>query len=98
MAKVVASGVVHLKDFVVVDEPGQLSILGPLSSQRLNLIHELIPWKRKVLHRRLPAVFKEYMDLFTGLGKLPVEHNIKLGTDRNSVDPVLSAAGRIPFS
>lgn len=43
MAKVVASGVVHLKDFVVVDEPGQLSILGPLSSQRLNLIHELIP-------------------------------------------------------
>lgn len=46
----------------------------------------------------VPAIVKEYMDVFTGLGKLPVEHTIKLSTGRNAVDPVVSAAGRIPFS
>ncbi len=35
--------------------------------------------------------------MFTGLGKLPVEHTIKLATGSNYADPVVSAAGRIPF-
>ena len=45
----------------------------------------------------VPPIVKEFMEVFTGLGKLPVEHTIKLATGSNYVDPVVSAAGRIPF-
>ncbi|EFX63781.1 hypothetical protein DAPPUDRAFT_267693 [Daphnia pulex] len=45
----------------------------------------------------VPEVVTEFFDVFTGLGKLPVEHTIKLSTGNNAVDPVISAAGRLPF-
>lgn len=37
------------------------------------------------------------MDVFTGLGKLPVEYDIKLLAGANKVDPVVYAASRLPF-
>jgi hypothetical protein len=46
---------------------------------------------------RVPEVVTEFFDVLTGLGKLPVEHTIKLSTGSNAVDPVISAAGRLPF-
>ena len=39
----------------------------------------------------------EFMDVFSGLGKLPAEHDIRLRTGVNRVDPVVCAAGRPPF-
>ena len=38
-----------------------------------------------------------FIDVFTGLGKLPVEHDIRLATGVNHIDPVVCAAGRLPF-
>lgn len=46
----------------------------------------------------MPAVVTEFLDVLTGLGKLPVEHHIRLATGDNAVDPVDSAARRLPFS
>ena len=37
------------------------------------------------------------MDVVTGLGKLPIEHDIRLLTGSNKVDPVVCAASRLPF-
>lgn len=45
----------------------------------------------------LPAVVKEFIDVFEGIGKLPVQHNIRLATGANYVDPVVCAAGRLPL-
>jgi hypothetical protein len=39
----------------------------------------------------------EFLDVFTGLGKLPVEYDIKLLSGANKIDPVVCAAGRLPF-
>ncbi len=40
----------------------------------------------------MPAVVTEFLDVLTGLGKLPAEHHIRLATGDNAVDPVDSAA------
>lgn len=95
-AKALVNGTVHIVDFVVVDEPGQLSILDLLSCQRLNLIKRVHLIQPKV-SSRVPEVVTEFFDVLTGLEKLPVEHTIKLSTGSNAVDPVISAAGRLPF-
>jgi hypothetical protein len=46
----------------------------------------------------MPAVVTEFLDVLTGLGKLPVEYYIRLAMGDNAVHPVDSAAGRLPFS
>ncbi|XP_045032697.1 uncharacterized protein K02A2.6-like [Daphnia magna] len=97
-AKVVIRDVVHIVDFVVVDEPGQPSILGLPSCQRLNLIRRVHSMEVDSFQPAVSAVVTEFLDVFTGLGKLPVEHYIRLATGNNAVDPVVSAAGRLPFS
>lgn len=40
---------------------------------------------------------KEFIDVFEGIGKLPVLNNIRLASGANYVDPVVCAAGRLPF-
>ncbi|XP_045023566.1 uncharacterized protein K02A2.6-like [Daphnia magna] len=95
-AKVVVKGTVHIVDFVVVNEPGQPSILGLPSCQSLDLIRR-VNSIQSVSRPPVPAVVTEFLDVFTGLGKLPIEHVIKLSTGSNAVDPVVSPAGRIPF-
>ena len=45
----------------------------------------------------LPQLVSEFIDVFAGLGKLPVEHDIRLATGPNRVDPVVCAASRLPF-
>lgn len=82
---------------MVVDEPGQPSILGLPSCQRLNLIRR-VHYMEVDSFQPVPAVVTEFLDVFTGLGKLPVEHHIRLATGNNAVDPVVLAAGRLPFS
>ena len=52
-AKVLVNGAVHVVDFVVVDKPGQPSILGLPSCQRLNLI--------KRVHSIKPEVFPPFL-------------------------------------
>ncbi|KAI9565072.1 putative uncharacterized protein K02A2.6-like [Daphnia sinensis] len=95
-AKVVVKGSVHIVDFVVVNEPGQPSILGLPSCQSLDLIRRVNSIET-VSQPPVPAVVTEFLDVFTGLGKLPIEHVIKLSTGSNAVEPVVSPAGRIPF-
>jgi hypothetical protein len=46
----------------------------------------------------MPAVVTEFLDVLTGLGKLPVEHHIRFAAGDNVVDPIDLAAGRLPFS
>ena len=72
-AKVLVNGAVHVVDFVVVDKPGQPSILGLPSCQRLNLIKRVHSIKPEVFSPVLEEI-TEFSDVFTGLGKLPVEH------------------------
>ena len=64
-------------DFVIVDEPGQPPILGLPSCERLNIIRR-IDALQSTDSLQLPSVIKEFMDVFIGLGKLPVEYDIKL--------------------
>ena len=75
----------------MVDEPGQSSILGLPSCQRINLIRRVHSMEVDPLPP-MPAVVTEFLDVLTGLGKLPVEHYIRLATGDNAVDPVDSAA------
>ena len=95
-AKIVHRGATVVVDFVVVDEPGQPPILGLPSCQKLNLICRVDALKSIPVTQPPPIVVK-YMDVFTGLGKLPVEHDIKLLSGTNRVDPVICAASRLPF-
>lgn len=44
-----------------------------------------------------PKSVKEFSDVFEGIGKLPTEYDIRLATGAAYVDPVVSAAGRLPF-
>ncbi|XP_045036724.1 uncharacterized protein LOC123477448 [Daphnia magna] len=94
--EVVINGAVHVVDFVVVDEPGQPTILGLPSCKKLDLIRRVHAVTAEP-DPSVPPIVKEFVDVFTGLGKLPVEHTIKFGTGTNYVDPVVSAAGRLPF-
>ncbi len=45
----------------------------------------------------MPPIVTEFADLFKGIGRLPVEHDIKLASGDKYVDPVVCAAGRLPF-
>ena len=45
----------------------------------------------------LPPIVKEFADVFNGVGKLPVEHDIRLLSGDRRVDPVICAASRVPF-
>lgn len=87
-------GATFVVDFVVVDEPGQPPILGLPSCDKLNLIRRV-----DVIHSpaATPPIVTEFKDVFTGLGKLPIEHDIKLLSGANRVEPVVCAAGRLPF-
>jgi hypothetical protein len=86
-------------DFIVVNEPGQPPILGLPSLEQLDLIrrvnsiHAIPPSPEQLSH----PILKEFKDLFSGLGKLPVEHHISLKTGANYVDPSISAAGHLAF-
>jgi hypothetical protein len=95
-AKIVHRGTTFIADFVVVDEPGQPPILGLPSCDQLNLIRRVDAIQSTPVAQPPPIVLK-YMDVFTGLGKLPVEHDIKLLSGTNRVDPVICAASRLPF-
>ena len=82
-------------DFVVVDEPGQPPILGLPSCANLNLIRRVDAVDTGLAV--LPPIVKEFADVFNGVGKLPVEHDIRLLSGDRRVDPVICAASRVPF-
>jgi hypothetical protein len=89
-------GVSFKVKFIVVDEPGQPPILGLPTCNAMQLIkrvHSVSTEKQ----RDLPPVVNEFQDVFVGIGKLPVVHDIKLATGPNFVDPVVCAASRLPF-
>ena len=95
-SKIVHRGLVFVVDFVVVDEPGQPAIFGLPSCEQLNLIRR-IDAVESTPTTQLPPIVMEFMDVFTGLGKLPTEYDIRLRTGANRVDPVVCAASRLPF-
>lgn len=95
-AKVTHKGRVYVVDFVVVDEPGQPPILGLSSCKQLNLIRRIHAIQSAPIPH-LPSIVKEFMDVFTGLGRLPVEQDIRLLAGANQIDPVVCAASRLPF-
>ena len=98
--KVEHKGKIFELDFIVVDEPGQPPILGLPSLEKLDLIrrvnsiHAVPPSPDQLLAH---PILEEFKDLFSGLGKLPVEHHIRLKTGANYVDPTVSAAGHLAF-
>ena len=92
--KVSHRGRVFIADFVVVDEPGQPPIFGLPSCEALNLIRRV---DSIASSPPLPPIVSEFIDVFTGLGRLPVEYDIRLATGANRVDPVVCAASRLPF-
>ncbi len=71
-AKIIHRGATFVADFVVVDEPGQPPILGLPSCDQLNLIRRVDAIQSTPVAQPPPIVLK-YMDVFTGLGKLPVD-------------------------
>jgi hypothetical protein len=95
-AKVVHRGALFVIDFVVVDEPGQPPLLGLPSCDKLNLIRRVDAVQLPV-EAPMPPIVAEFMDVFTGIGKLPVEHDIRLLPGAHRVDPVVCAASRLPF-
>lgn len=95
-SKVVRHGAVYIVDFVVVDEPDLPPILGLPSCDKMNLIRR-VDAVQSTVAQQLPPIANEFMDVFTGLGKLPVEHDIRWLTGASRVDLVVSAAGRLPF-
>ncbi len=95
--RVVRKGVTYALRFVVVNEPGQPAILGLPACKLMKLI------KRKhtvqvTQQPNLPPLVNQFSDVFNGIGKLSMEHEIRLATGAAHVDPVVSAAGRLPFS
>ena len=96
VGSVVCRGLTYVLKFVVVDEPGQPPILGLPTCRQMQLIKpvDTITSERPP---ELPATVIEHMDVFEGIGKLPVEHDIKLASGDNYVDPVVCAAERLPF-
>lgn len=95
-SKVVRHGAVYIVDFVVVDEPDLPPILGLPSCDKMNLIRR-VDAVQSTVAQQLPPIANEFMDVFTGLGKLPVKHDIPWLTGASRVDLVVSAAGRLPF-
>ncbi|XP_046630630.1 uncharacterized protein K02A2.6-like [Daphnia pulicaria] len=96
VGSVTSRGAQHTVKFVVVDEPGQPPILGLPTCIAMKLIKRVhaVTVDQQV---ELPVVAKEFLDVFQGIGKLPVQYDIKLATGDNFVDPVVCAAGRLPF-
>lgn len=96
VGSVTSRGAQHSVKFVVVDEPGQPPILGLPTCTAMKLIKRVhaVTVDQPV---ELPVVAKEFVDVFQGIGKLPVQYDIKLATGDNFVDPVVCAAGRLPF-
>jgi hypothetical protein len=82
--------------FAVVNEPGQPAILGLPACRLMNLI-ERVHTINVIQPQQQPKCVKEFSDVFEGIGKLPTEHDIRLATGAAYVDPVVSAAGRLPF-
>ena len=82
--------------FVVVDEPGQPPILGLPTCKLMRLIKRVNAVTLEP-SRSLPPIVTEFSDIFSGVGKLAVEHDIKLASGDNFVAPVVCAAGRLPF-
>ncbi|XP_045024067.1 uncharacterized protein LOC116923346 [Daphnia magna] len=83
------------------DKNGYLSVLGVHTAKVVvkGTVHivDFVVVNEPVSRPPVPAVVTEFLDVFTGLGKPPIEHVIKLSTGSNAVDPVVSPAGRIPF-
>lgn len=96
MGSVVSRGSTYTVKFVVVDEPGQPPILGLPTCKQMKLIKRVDAVTSEGLPQS-PAIVTEFKDVFEGIGKLPVEHDIKLTSGDNYVDPVVCAAGRLPF-
>lgn len=81
---------------VVVDEPGQTPILGLPTCKRMELIKRVdaVTTERS---STLPPLVREFAGIFSGIGKLAIEHDIKLASGENFINPVVCAAGRLPF-
>jgi hypothetical protein len=94
---VVRKGVTYALRFVVVSKPGQPAILGLPACKLMKLIKRVhtVQVTQQPNH---PPLVKQFADVFNGIGKLPMEHEIRLATGAAHVDPVVSAAGRLPFS
>lgn len=99
--KVSHRGKVFIMDIVVVDVPGQPPIQVLPSCELLNLIQRVDAVKSSALPRHTlsdiltcPPIVKELADVFNGLGKIAMKHEIKLVPNHN---PVVSAAARLPF-
>lgn len=62
--------------FVVVDEPGKPPILGLPTCKRMELIKRVdaVTTERS---STLPSLVREFADIFSGIGKLAIEHDIK---------------------
>lgn len=98
--EVLHKGKVFRLDFVVVDEPGQPPLLGLPACEELNLINRVdaiasVPPRQD---QDVHPIIREFQDVFTGLGKLPIEYDIRLATGTNYIDPVVCPAARLPLS
>lgn len=96
VGSVVCRGSTYSVKFVVVDEPGQSPILGLPTCRQMKLIKR-IDAVTSEHPTELPPIVTEFADVFKGIGRLPVEHDIKLASGDKYVDPVVCAAGRLPF-
>ncbi|KAI9554977.1 putative uncharacterized protein K02A2.6-like [Daphnia sinensis] len=96
VASVACRGLTYTVKFVVVDEPGQPPILGLPTCRQMKLVKRIdaVTSERPL---ESPAVVIEFADVFEGIAKLPIEHDIKLASGDNYVDPVVCAADRLPF-
>jgi hypothetical protein len=85
---------------VIVIEEEKVPILGLPSCRELGLVQTSASQQVDTLgdssraESTLPSEFKKYQNVFTGIGKLPVEHQIKLKEDYVSV---VRPPRRVPF-
>lgn len=82
-------GKIHKLAFHIVPGDAQ-ALLGKAACERLGLI-QLIG---EVKTHSYKEIFKEYQDVFEGLGRIPGEHKIIIDKD---VQPVVNACRKIPF-
>ena len=83
---------------VIVIKEDKVPILGLLSCCELGLVH--VPQKQvndfvmDSSSPNLPPAFQNYKGVFVGIGKFPIEHEIKL---KDNCVPVVRPPRRIPF-